>query len=150
MATFLKWAGIAAIGLVLVLAAAQLIQPKRTNPATDPGRTIQARLGAGSPVVAILGRACGDCHSNATTWPGYARVAPLSWIMAAAVTEGRAALNFSDWGAYSPERQRQLLAQSCRDARSGKMPGDAWTTLHPEARLSVRDIETICAAARGP
>jgi hypothetical protein len=28
------------------------------------------------------------------------------------------------------------------------MPGGAWTLLHPEARLSSQDIETICAAAR--
>jgi hypothetical protein len=28
------------------------------------------------------------------------------------------------------------------------MPGRSWTLLHPEARLSPQDVETICAAAR--
>jgi len=68
--------------------------------------------------------------------------------MALGVREGRKAVNFSKWGAYPPDQQRILLAQSCRDAAStGKMPG-AYTLLHPEMRLSAQDIETICAAAR--
>ena len=42
-----------------------------------------------------------------------------------------------------------LLAVSCDDATSGKMPGP-YTLLHPETRLSVQDVATICAAARVP
>jgi Haem-binding domain len=76
------------------------------------------------------------------------RKSPLSWVLARAVAEGRNAVNYSEWGAYSPGQQRTLLAASCDDAKTGKMPGGAWTLLHPEARLSDRDIETICAAAR--
>jgi hypothetical protein len=68
--------------------------------------------------------------------------------MAYAVKEGRRAVNFSDWTAYPAERQRQLLVVSCQDVSGGKMPGSAWTWLHPEARLSAQDIETICVAAR--
>jgi hypothetical protein len=68
--------------------------------------------------------------------------------MAYAVTEGRKAVNFSEWAAYPPERQRKLLVESCQDASEGKMPGRPYTLLHPEARLSARDVETICAAAR--
>jgi hypothetical protein len=40
-----------------------------------------------------------------------------------------------------------LLAAACNDASTGKMPGP-WALLHPEARLSPQDVETICAAAR--
>jgi hypothetical protein len=67
--------------------------------------------------------------------------------MARGVAEGRRAVNFSEWAAYPPEQQRSLLAASCRDASNGKMPG-LWTLFRPEARLSTRDVETICAAAR--
>ena len=42
-----------------------------------------------------------------------------------------------------------LLAVSCDDAKSGKMPGP-YTRLRPETRLSPQDVETICAAARQP
>jgi hypothetical protein len=63
------------------------------------------------------------------------------------VTEGRKAVNFSEWAAYPPATQRALLSASCRDVSEGKMPGP-YTLLHPEMRLSSRDVETICAAAR--
>ena len=137
----------AAIVFVILFAAAQLIRPQRANPSIDPSRTIQAQVGTASGLVAVLDRACGDCHSNRTVWPAYAEVAPLSWLMAYGVAEGRKAVNFSEWATYSPERQRQLLALACRDVSEGRMPGSPWTLLHPEARLSAHDIETICAAA---
>jgi len=136
-----------AVAFVVVFVAAQLVRPERANPATDPTRTIAARVGAGNALVPILDRACGDCHSNHTAWPWYTNVAPLSWLMVYGVREGRAAVNFSEWAAYPPERQRQLLDASCHDATTGKMPDHLWTTLHPEARLSTQDIDTICAAA---
>jgi hypothetical protein len=132
---------------IVVFAAAQLVRPERTNPATDPSRTIQAHVVAASGLGAVLDRSCRDCHSNQTVWPGYTQVAPVSWLMAYGVTKGRKAVNFSEWAGYSPEQQRVLLAQSCADVTHGKMPG-AYTLLHPETRLSAQDIETICEAAR--
>lgn len=136
----------AIVVFVVVVAAAQFVRPERANPATDPSRTIQAQLGTTSGLVSILDRSCRDCHSNQTVWPSYTQVAPLSWLMAYGVKQGRSAVNFSDWASYPAPRQRELLEQACRDASQGKMPGSAWTVLHPEARLSVGDIETICAA----
>ena len=44
-------------------------------------------------------------------------------------------------------KQRMLLAVSCDEVTSGKMPGP-YTLLRPETRLSAQDVETICAAAR--
>jgi len=137
----------AAVAFVVVFAAAQLVRPERANPATDVSRTIQAHAGTTSGLVAVLDRACRDCHSNATVWPWYTQIAPASWLMAYGVTEGRKAVNFSEWAAYPPEAQRTLLSASCQDVSDGKMPGP-YTLLHPEMRVSVQDIETICAAAR--
>ena len=141
----------AAIGLgvlVVLFAAAQLVRPERTNPATDASHAIQAYVGTSSELVPVLNRACGDCHSNDTVWPWYTEFAPMSWIMAYAVSEGRKVVNFSEWAAYPPAQQRMLLAASCRDATNGKMPGGIYTALRPETRLSAQDVETICAAAR--
>ena len=132
---------------VAAFAAAQLVRPDRTNPATDATRTIQAQAGTPSGLGVVLDRACRDCHSNGTVWPGYAREAPLSWLMAYAVSKGRSAVNFSEWAAYSPEQRRALLTLSCQDASDGKMPG-VYTRVRPETRLSAQDVETICAAAR--
>ena len=134
----------AVVVFVVVVAAAQFVRPVRANPAIDPVRTIQAQAGE---VGAILDRSCRDCHSNATVWPRYAQIAPLSWVMSYAVTKGRSAVNFSEWASYSPEQQQLLLSVSCDDVRSGKMPS-IYTLLKPETRLSKQDVETICAAAR--
>jgi len=139
----------AAVVLIVAVAAAQFVRPESTNPPIDTRRTIQAQLGAANGLVAVLDRACGDCHSNATVWPWYTHIAPVSWLMAYGVAEGRKAVNFSEWAAYPPAQQRMLLAVSCDDATSGKMPGP-YTLLHPETRLSAQDVETICAAARQP
>ena len=138
----------AAVVLVVVFAAAQLVRPERANPPIDASRTIQAHGGTASGLSAVLDRACGQCHSNTTVWPWYTTIAPVSWLMAYGVKQGRKAVNYSDWAAYPPERQRALLVASCQDASSGKMPGSPYTLLYPETRLAPQDVETICAASR--
>ena len=140
----LKQAVVALSTLVVLVAAAQLIRPDRTPPATDPGRTIQVALGTASPVPAIVDCACGDCHSNSTVSSRYAEVAPLSRLMACSVDEGRRALNLSEWAGYPPDVQRTLLSASCDGVLSGKMPGP-YTLFGPDTK---QDIEAICAAAR--
>jgi hypothetical protein len=136
-----------AVVIVVPFAAAQLVCPDRTNPPTDTGRTIQAQVGTASALAAVLDRSCRDCHSNATVWPPVAKVAPLSWVMARAVAEGRKAVNFSEWGGYPLVAQRTLLSASCEDVSRGKMPGP-YTLVRPETKLSPQDVETICAASR--
>ena len=137
----------AAIVIIVLFAAAQLLRPDQTNPPTDTGRTIQAQLGTPSALAAVLDRSCGDCHSNTTVWPPVAKVAPLSWVMARAVAEGPKAVNFSEWGGYPLAAQRTLLSASCEDVSSGRMPGP-YTLVRPETKLSPQDVDTICAASR--
>ena len=136
-----------AVVLIVLIAAAQFIRPHLANAPTDSARTIQAHVGTASGLVAILDRSCGDCHSNRAVGRWYTRVAPLSWLMVASVERGRKAVNFSEWAAYTPEEQRELLRASCRAVSEGKMPGP-YTMFSPRARLSPGDVETICAAAR--
>jgi hypothetical protein len=137
----------AAVVFAVIIAAAQFVRPDRSNPATEASRTIRAHVGTASGLPAVLDRSCRDCHSNETVWPWYTQVAPVSWLMARGVAEGRKAVNFSEWASYSPEQQRILLTLSCDDATAGKMPGP-YSLLRPETRLSARDIETICTATR--
>lgn len=134
-----------AVAVVIVFAAAQAVRPNRTNPPTDPSRSIQAHA-ADSALIAVVDRSCRDCHSNNTVWPWYTQVAPVSWLMASGVTQGRKALNFSEWSAYPPDLQRALLSASCADATSGKMPG-IYARIRPETKLSQKDVDIICAAA---
>lgn len=149
MSRRLKQVGLAVVVvLVVAVVAALLVHPARTNPAIDATRTLQAQVGATSALVVVVDRSCGDCHSNGTVWSRYPDGGPISWVVARGVTEGRRALNFSEWAAYSPDARRALLAASCRDATAGTMPMSAYLRLRPEARLSPQDIETICTASR--
>lgn len=48
---------------------------------------------------------CGEhaygCHSNETVWPWYSRIAPVSWLVAHDVHDGREELNLSTWNRYT-------------------------------------------------
>jgi hypothetical protein len=133
------------IGLVLVLAAAQLVQPDRTNPPADPAASFAAVAHPPQAAAAVVDRACRDCHSNQTAWPWYSRVSPVSWMVAGDVKEGRARLNFSQWNIYSPEMSKLRLREVCEKARTGDMPPKYYTPMHPQARLTGEDVSALCA-----
>jgi hypothetical protein len=149
MARRLKKVGVVAVaGLVVFLTAAQFVRPERTNPPIDKARALHAQPGISSELVQVLNRSCGDCHSNATDWSRYTTVAPLSWVVTSAVNGGRKVMNISDWDSYPPAVRYTLLFKSCESATKGSMPGSIYTRLRPEAALSARDIQIICAAAK--
>ena len=102
-------------GLLLLL---QLLPAGRPPPSPLVGASLEAP----PPVQAILARSCFDCHSDQTVWPGYARIAPLSWWTASEVRSGRAALDFSTWRGYTPEKQGFLMRNGVARARAGLMP----------------------------
>jgi hypothetical protein len=83
---------------------------------------------------ALARRACFDCHSHATIWPWYSRVAPMSWLVQYDVDKGRRELNFSDWhnGAHEGKRPDKIR----EEITEGEMPPVAYRLAHPEARLT--------------
>lgn len=98
---------------------------------------------------ALAQRACFDCHSNQTTWPWYAHVAPVSWLVTYDTLRGRRALNFSEWGVAPSggggegneggggeggggEGRRG----AARTITNGSMPPWYYLLLHPDANLS--------------
>ncbi|WP_201337672.1 MULTISPECIES: heme-binding domain-containing protein [unclassified Nitratiruptor] len=111
---------------------------EKSNPPTDTQKEIQAP----KEVMAIFKRSCYDCHSNETKWPWYANVAPMSWAVRRDVIEGRKALNFSTWNNYSDEKKQELKKQIFRSVILA-MPLPQYLWLHPEAKLSSKDKETI-------
>jgi hypothetical protein len=82
--------------------------------------------------------ACFDCHSNETKWPWYANIAPISWRLQRHVDEGRAKLNFSEWGT-----REQEAGELVEVVREGEMPPWDYLLLHPEARLSDADKQAL-------
>jgi hypothetical protein len=137
----LKWT---AIALVAILLLAQAYRPERENPPIDPAATIEARTEMPAEVAAMLERSCSDCHSHDTEWPWYSNVAPVSWLVAHDVEEGREHLNLSDWARYGNEDSALHLGEICKEVRNGAMPLGKYVRMHPEAELSAEDREALC------
>jgi len=86
----------------------------------------------------LFSQACADCHSNETVWPWYSNVAPVSWLVHQHVEEGRSVFNVSEWG--RPANKGEEAAESLQ---TGEMPIGNYILLHPEARLSAADKQTL-------
>ncbi len=95
--------------------------PAATNPVTwDSPQTEQLAM-----------QACGDCHSNQTTWPWYSNIAPISWLVQEHVDHGRQILNFSN---FSPNQRG--ADRAARAVQNGSMPPSYYTLIHANARLT--------------
>lgn len=141
----LKWSGIV---LIVFLVASQAIRPAKTNPAVDETKTIGVNATVSPEVAAILDRACIDCHSSKTTWPWYSEVAPVSWWLVDHVNEGRKELSLSEWGTYDSKKKLRKLEKICEEVEHGAMPLKSYLLLHPAARLSDSDKQTLCEWAQ--
>lgn len=118
--------------LLLAFVAIQFVPVVRSNPPVeDDIKTPKA-------VDAILRRSCYDCHSHETRWPWYSYVAPVSWLVAKDVEEGREAVNFSLWG-----QGEQEVDEIVEEVKEGKMPMKIYLPTHPEARLSPKDVAVL-------
>jgi hypothetical protein len=136
-----KWV-IITLGILFVLI--QVVRPAKTNPPIDQSKTLQATAQVPPAVAAILDRACYDCHSSRTTWPWYSNVAPISWFLVDHVNEGRQEMSFSEWATYPTQKQGRRLNGICKEVKSGDMPLSSYLILHPEAKLSDADRQTLC------
>jgi hypothetical protein len=122
-----------AIVLGVIFLAIQFVPVDRANPAG------QTQVPASAEARAVLKRACYDCHSNETVWPWYSYVAPMSWLAAKDVKEGREKLNYSTWNLMSAEKQSEGIKESWEKIQSGEMPLWFYLPLHPSAKLSPAD-----------
>lgn len=127
------------IALVAALALAQLVPVQRTNP------PVSGEVSAPQEVKTILRKACYDCHSHETVWPWYSHVAPVSWLVASDVEEGRKHLNFSVWDTYPDKRRARKLEEVADEVGEGEMPLWFYVPLHPDAKLDAREREVLVA-----
>ena len=116
------------IAVLVFVVAIQFVPVDRSNPAeSSPIREPEE-------VVAVLERSCFDCHSYRTRWPWYAYVAPVSWLVAYDVHEGRSHVNFSEWGTLDPEKRERIREEVWEEVEEGHMPPWTYLLLHPGAR----------------
>jgi len=90
----------------------------------------------------LFARACFDCHSSQTGWRWYSYVAPVSWLVARDVNEGRRHLNFSEW--EKPQKHAEHVVE---EVKSGDMPLWFYVPLHPSAKLSEAEKRSLMEGA---
>ncbi len=125
----LKTIGLLIVAIIMI----QFIPVNLTNP------PVETEPSTPSDVKAILKRACYDCHSHETVWPWYSQVAPVSWLLAWDVAEGREELNFSTWNRYGSRQIVKKMKEIVEEIEEGEMPPWFYLPTHPEARLSDSD-----------
>lgn len=129
--------------ILIALIGIQFIDVERTNP------VVTADLKAPGEIKEILIKSCYDCHSNQTEWPWYSYVAPVSWLVANDVAEGRKHLNFSDWEKFPGRKKEELKKEIWEEVRDDKMPMTIYTYTHPGAKLDITQKNLIKLWATG-
>lgn len=124
------------LGVVIVLALLiQLVPVNRENPA------VVTQVTWDSPETQVLwDRACADCHSSETAWPWYSYVAPVSWLVARDVREGREKFNISD---LTTSRLDKMMREIAEVVQEGEMPMPIYLVTHPGARLTSAERDTL-------
>ncbi|HPF14247.1 MAG: heme-binding domain-containing protein [Planctomycetes bacterium] len=129
----MKWRKKLVITFLVVLVGIQFVPVSRSNP------PVTGEVDAPKEVLAVLKRACYDCHSNETKWPWYGYVAPISLLMQYDIAEGREHLNFSQWDKLSPTKRAKKIGEVWDEVGDGEMPLWYYLPTHPEAKLSDAD-----------
>ena len=130
-----------AIGVVVIGIAIQLLRfiipPfKIQNP--DARQDIQWDT---AETQRIWTESCADCHSNETVWPFYSYIAPMGWLVAADVHEGRDHLNVD-------EDRRVELNEMIEVIQEGEMPPWQYLILHPDADLTDSEKTALVSGLR--
>lgn len=132
---------IAGAGVAAVFVALQLVPVSRENP------PVEQDVAAPAEVASILRRACYDCHSHETRWPWYSRVAPVSWLVASDVRDGRRHLNLSRWNRLDERERAHAFEEIVEVVTEGEMPLRAYLVTHPGAKLTAADVAALRAWA---
>ena len=127
----LLWAiGIAVVVFLLI----QLVPYGRTSHSNPPAST--PFQWTDPQAEGIAKESCYDCHSNETNWWWATNIAPFSWLVQRDVDGARAEFNFSEWDG-------EPSAEAIQEAIDGEMPPFQYTLIHPGAKLTDAEKQTL-------
>jgi hypothetical protein len=126
-----------AIGVLLI--AIQFVRPAHNKSDQVLATDISKMVTIADSVQTVLKNACYDCHSNNTNYPWYSNIQPMGWLMAKHIIQGKEALNFSDFGSYSPRRQLSKLNGIANSIKDDSMPLSSYKMMHKNAQLSTNE-----------
>src|SRR6476620_4759219 len=132
----MKWIKKIAIVIIAGLLIIQFFRPARNRSNKILETDITKTYVIPATVEQVLKTSCYDCHSNNTNYPWYANIQPFGWLLANHIREGKAELNFSEFGSYTSRRQKSKLKGMENSIKDGSMPLESYTLMHREAFLS--------------
>ncbi len=137
------------LGLLAVLVIIQFIKPTR-NLTGDETFGVATKYPVPADVNAILKAACNDCHTNQTEYPWYANWQPSAWWLNNHVKGGKKKLNLSEFTNLPVAVQNHKFEEVIDVVKEKEMPISSytWFGLHPEAKLSDEQRETLTAWAQ--
>jgi hypothetical protein len=138
-----KRLGLGIMAAVLIAASGVAMRAPREERTSGPLQPVLSGAQVDGGTLALLGRACLNCHSEETKQPWYGRLPPGSWIIERDIRAARSHMNLSRWQDYSADEKQSLLSAMGVAARARVMPPGRYTLLHPEARLSDGDRDRI-------
>ncbi|RME94736.1 MAG: cytochrome C, partial [Bacteroidetes bacterium] len=129
--------------LAAILLLIQFVPIDRSVPAINAQADFLVATDAPQAIATTIRAACYDCHSYNTTYPWYAKVAPLSFWLQSHVKGGRSELNFSNWTSYPADKAAHKLEECAEEVSERHMPLRSYTWLHPNARLSDAQVSAL-------
>jgi hypothetical protein len=132
------------LAVIAFLVIIQFFPPEKNDHIVNPMDDIIFHLDMSSAVKRDIVNACYDCHSNRTRYPFYNRFAPVSWMLARHIRQGKEKLNFSELGNYDRRTRISLLTAICDEIVSGEMPLKGFVIMHSKAVLNEKQVEDIC------
>jgi hypothetical protein len=130
---------ITALALLILFIGIQFIPRDHNEGKVPVGKELASVYPVPPNVQAIFQRSCNDCHSDHTHYPWYAQVQPFRYILDGHIRGGKAELNFDEFSAYTPRRQRSRLRAIDESLAEGSMPLSSYTMIHGNAVLTKED-----------
>jgi hypothetical protein len=127
-------------GVVLI----QFFRPDRNEGNTHIQSDLLTTLDVPPPLADKLKNACYDCHSNRTKYPWYSQVAPVSWVLARHVREGKEEMNLSEFGNLEKREMIGVLSELCEVVEERSMPLPGYVAMHRGAEFSQEEVEALC------
>ncbi|PJZ55931.1 heme-binding domain-containing protein [Leptospira barantonii] len=112
-------------------------------PLKPPEGKNQNEIQTSDEVKKILKKSCYDCHSDLTVWPWYSKIFPVNAYLFHHVDEGKAELNFSQWGELSKKEKSNKGDSILETLEEGEMPPSDYVLLHPSAKITKEELEVL-------
>lgn len=129
--------------LLILFIAIQFIQPAHNKSGQVLPTDFAKIFVVPNNVQILLQNACYDCHSNNTSYPWYSKIQPMAWLMASHIKNGKAKLNFSDFGSNSNRKQITKLKEIANQIKDDEMPISSYKAMHKKANLTKEEKSLI-------